>query len=164
MVFKRKAALLIPSLLAFSACSETNQVTSSESTMSSFSSESHSLEKSSSEQSSEIQSAMESSESSSDGKIYYTVSIYQSYLRKPDAMGRTGLRFDTALQIESGIALYRTTEEAREFYHQYLHPLYQSYGQSYDIAYLFNDPECTVLYEAGDPILSDSTFYYFGEG
>ncbi|MEE5995756.1 MAG: hypothetical protein V3G53_04320 [Candidatus Enteromonas sp.] len=162
MVYKR---IIVPlfSLLAFSACSQTGEGPSSEPAAQS-SSESLPLEESSSGQPSQSQSSSELSESISDGKVYYTVSFYQSYLRRADAMGRNGLRFDTSLQIEAGTALYRTTEEGRAFYHNNLHPLYQPHGQSYDIIYLFHDAECTDLYVHGDPILSDSTFYYFGEG
>ncbi len=160
---KNKAFLLISSLFVVSACAQTGQSSPSESPIHS-SQEESSLEEATSEASSQDQSSEKSSESSSDGKVYYTVSIYQSYVRRPDAMGRTGIRFDNSVQIESGLPLYRTTEEGRDFYHQYMHPLYRSYGDAYNIFYLFHDQECRDLYEYGSPILSDMTFYYYGDG
>ena len=163
MSFRTKASLIIPLLLAFSACSLPNQTESSE-PLESSSSENISLKELSSDMVSQDQSSEKSSESSSDGKVYYTVSIYQSYVRRPDAMGRTGIRFDNSVQIESGLPLYRTTEEGRDFYHKYMHPLYRSYGEAYNIFYLFHDQECRDLYEYGSPILSDMTFYYYGDG
>jgi len=161
MVYKR---IIVPlfSLLAFSACSQTGEGPSSEPAAQS-SSESLPLEESSSEQPSQSQSSSELSESISDGKIYYTVSIYQSYIPQPDAMGRTGVRFDTALKVEEGSSLYSSVQEHQSFYDK-IRPLYTAYGGAYSVIYLFYDPECTEFLEHGTQILSDSTFYYYLKG
>ena len=93
----------------------------------------------------------------------FTVKIYQSYVTMDD-YGRTGLRFDTSFKIEAGEPLYTTTEEMRKFYHEMIHPEYSAHGGAYSINYLYTNPECTTYYQAGAPIMGNSTFYYYGSG
>ena len=121
-----------------------------------------SSESSQSESSSIVSSSEESS--SSDDKVYYTVSIYQSYLPYADLYYRTGTRFDTSIKVEAGKPLYTTTEEGREFYRTYMHPVYDARGGAYFVAYFFYDEEYTEQLGFGVPIESDSTFYYYLHG
>jgi len=93
----------------------------------------------------------------------FTVEIYQSYVTT-DAYGRSGLRFDTSFKIEAGEPLYTTTEEMRKFYSEMIHPEYSAHGGAYSINYLYTNPECTKYYQAGAPIMGNSTFYYYGSG
>ena len=90
-------------------------------------------------------------------------SVDQSYVTMDD-YGRTGLRFDTSFKIEAGEPLYTTTEEMRKFYHEMIHPEYSAHGGAYSINYLYTNPECTTYYQAGAPIMGNSTFYYYGSG
>ena len=112
---------------------------------------------------SEPLSSESSLESSSDDKVYHLVSIYQSYPERPDAAGRTGVRFDSAFNIEDGKPLYTTTEEMNAFTAQFK-PAFTPYGGAYSLIPLFYDVECTIFYVHGTPITSDSTFYYYMAG
>lgn len=165
MVFRIKNTLLSITVLGMlSACVPETKVSSiSESSFSTeTSSESTSAESSlnsSLSEESSISSLEESS--SSDDKVYYTVSIYQSYLPYADLYYRTGTRFDTSIKVEAGKPLYTTTEEGREFYRTNMHPVYDARGGAYFVAYLFYDEECTEQLGFGVPIESDSTFYYY---
>ena len=105
----------------------------------------------------------ESSNSPRERIFAFTVKIYQSYVTMDD-YGRTGLRFDTSFKIEAGEPLYTTTEEMRKFYHEMIHPEYSAHGGAYSINYLYTNPECTTYYQAGAPIMGNSTFYYYGSG
>ena len=161
MKARSMTALLTMGLL-LSACSTPAQESSSLETSSAISSISLSSESSQSESSSIVSSSEESS--SSDDKVYYTVSIYQSYLPYADLYYRTGTRFDTSIKVEAGKPLYTTTEEGREFYRTNMHPVYDARGGAYFVAYLFYDEECTEHLGFGVPIESDSTFYYYLDG
>ena len=161
MKARSMTALLTMGLL-LSACSTPAQESSSLETSSAISSISLSSESSQSESSSIVSSSEESS--SSDDKVYYTVSIYQSYLPYADLYYRTGTRFDTSIKVEAGKPLYTTTEEGREFYRTNMHPVYDARGGAYFVAYLFYDEECTKQLGFGVPIESDSTFYYYLHG
>lgn len=161
MKARSMTALLTMGLL-LSACSSPFEESSSLETSSTISSISLSSESSQSESSSIISSLEESS--FLDDKVYYTVSIYQSYMPYADALNRTGTRFDTSIKVEAGKPLYTTTEEGREFYRTYMHPVYDARGGAYFVAYLFYDEECTEQLGFGVPIESDSTFYYYLHG
>ena len=161
MKARSMTALLTMGLL-LSACSTPAQESSSLETSSAISSISLSSESSQSECSSIVSSSKESS--SSDDKVYYTVSIYQSYLPYADLYYRTGTRFDTSIKVEAGKPLYTTTEEGLEFYRTYMHPVYDARGGAYFVHYLFYDEECTEHLGFGVPIESDSTFYYYLDG
>ena len=112
---------------------------------------------------SQDQSSEKSSESSSDGKVYYTVMIYQSYPKRPDAAGRKDTRLDRTLRIESGMPLYTNDEEMLALEHTFS-PKYMAYGGYSSIYLLYHDEACTIYYQFGDPITSDSTFYYYMVG
>lgn len=157
----RSMTALLAMGLFLSACSYPSEESSSLETSSTISSINLSSESSQSESSSIVSSSEESS--SSDDKVYYTVSIYQSYLPYADLYYRTGTRFDTSIKVEAGKPLYTTTEECQEFYHN-LHPVYDARGGAYFVHYLFYDEECTEQLGFGVPIESDSTFYYYLDG
>ena len=161
MKARSMTALLTMGLL-LSACSTPAQESSSLETSSAISSISLSSESSQSESSSIVSSSEESS--SSDDKTYFTVSIYQSYVGRPDALGRTGIRFDTSVKVEAGKPLYNNGEEGQQFYHAYLNPVYDAHGGAIFEGYLFYDEECTEWLGYGVPIESDSTFYYYLKG
>ena len=113
--------------------------------------------------SSSLEESSESSNTPRERIFAFTVKIYQSYVTT-DAYGRTGLRFDTSFKIEAGDALYTTTDEMRKFYREMIHPEYSAHGGAYTIAYLYTNPQCTTYYQAGAPIMGNSTFYYYGSG
>lgn len=162
MVSRIKNTLLSITVLGIlSACvSETKVSSISES---SFSTEASS-ESTSTESSLDSSLSEESSISFSDDKTYFTVSIYQSYVGRPDALGRTGIRFDTSVKVEAGKPLYSNGEEGQQFYHTYLNPVYDAHGGAIFEGYLFYDEECTEWLGYGVPIESDSTFYYYLKG
>ncbi len=162
MLLKRRTIKLSFLLISISACSSPAQESSSLETSSTISSISLSSESSQSESSSIVSSSEESS--SSDDKVYYTVSIYQSYLPYADALNRTGTRFDTSIKVEAGKPLYSNGEEGQQFYHTYLNPVYDARGGAIFEGYLFHDEECTEWLGYGVPIESDSTFYYYLKG
>ena len=110
-----------------------------------------------------LEKSSESSNTPRERIFAFTVKIYQSYVTMDD-YGRTGLRFDTSFKIEAGEPLYTTTEEMRKFYREMIHPEYSAHGGAYTIAYLYTNPQCTTYYQAGAPIMGNSTFYYYGSG
>ena len=110
-----------------------------------------------------LEEPSESSNTPRERIFAFTIKIYQSYVTMDD-YGRTGLRFDTSFKIEAGEPLYTTTEEMRKFYHEMIHPEYSAHGGAYSINYLYTNPECTTYYQAGAPIMGNSTFYYYGSG
>lgn len=150
-------------LAAVSACTPEGAQQSSSGSLFSFSEENSSS--AITEESSIIssQSAESSFESSSDNKVYYLVSIYQSYPIRPDAFGRTGVRFDMSFNVEEGSPLYTNDEEMYALTDRFT-PVFEPYGEAFSLVPLFYDEECTVFYVAGTPILSDSTFYYYMAG
>jgi hypothetical protein len=159
----KKALLAIASTLLLTGCTPKGETSTSLESLHLHSAEeslASSVDKSSTVEStlSEVPSA-----SSSDDRIYYTVMIYQSYPKRPDAAGRKDTRLDRTLRIESGMPLYTNDEEMLALEHTFS-PQYMAYGGYSSIYLLYHDEACTIYYQFGDPITSDSTFYYYMVG
>ncbi len=162
MFFRNKILLLFAVAALLSGCVQKGE-TSNSSESPQFSSTEDSLVSSVSESSiSESKSLESQSESSSDDKVYYTVSIYQSYPNGPDALGRKDTRLDKKLKIKSGDPLYTDTVGMRALKDS-LNPQYTPLGGYYYLSLLYRDEECTLRYKC-EPIDSDSAFYYYMGG
>ena len=162
MFFKNKILLLFAVAAFLSGCTQKNEAPISLKSSQSFSTEDSQVSSVSESSISESESSESQSESSSDDKVYYTVSIYQSYPKRPDALGRKDTRLDRTFKTEAGKPLYTSDEERRALADTFK-PQFTPYGGMYHLTLLFLDEKCTVFYRE-EPILSDSIFYYFMEG
>ena len=108
-------------------------------------------------------SSADSSSDSLDDNEYCSVSIYQSYPEYNLGHMKGEIRFDKTIKVECGQPLYSTREEVLAFEGR-LDIDYYPHGGAWFTHYLFVDPECTIYYVRGTPILEDSSFYYYCEG
>lgn len=92
-------------------------------------------------------------------KVYYTVSIYQSYLI-PDKGVYGNPRFDTSVEVEGNKPLFSTREEHRWLEDQ-CRPIYYSAGEVYFVNSFFLDETCQTRVKASFVLNSDVNVYYY---
>lgn len=110
-----------------------------------------------------IASSTDSSSDSFGDNDYCSVSIYQYYPEYNFGHSKGEIRFDMTIMVEYGQPLYSTVEEVDNFEGR-LRIDYLPHGGTWFTHYLFCDPDCTIYYRWGTPILTDSSFYYYCEG
>ena len=107
-------------------------------------------------------SSLSSLESSSDNKVYFTVSIYQSYLIADKGVYGNP-RFDFAIKVESGQPLYSTVEEQQSL-EDMCRESYRPNGGAYHLAGFYLDEACRQFITPQMLVESDMNAYYHCEG
>ena len=112
--------------------------------------------------SSPLPSSKPASSSSLDGKIYHTVSIFQSYYVEEDgAYGNP--RFDFSVKIEEGKPLYANSNEHDALTRQ-CNEIYHPNGGYYLCVGFYSDVTCTSYITSYMLVESDMNAYYYCEG
>lgn len=109
--------------------------------------------------SSQASSSSEGTSSSSDGRVYFTVSIYQSYLI-PDKGIYGNPRFDTSVMAEAKKPLYTTVEEMQELEYQ-CRESYHANGGAYSRVCFFTDETCQTYVNRNTIVDSNMNIYYY---
>lgn len=100
--------------------------------------------------------------SSSEEKVFYTISIYQSYITDDRVIYKEP-RFDINLTYEAGQVLYETADEKHAL-GDLLHPVYHPTGGTWGLAYFCFDIKCTEWIGYGFAVNEDMSIYYFCYG
>lgn len=100
--------------------------------------------------------------SSSDNRVYYTVSIYQSYYID-ETMTFGNPRYDTSVKVEAGKPLFETSDEARALRSK-CHEVYTPSGGTWFIDGFFIDETCTQYITSYMLVESDMNAYYYCHG
>ena len=107
----------------------------------------------------QVSSSLEATSSSSYGRVYFTVSIYQSYLI-PDKGIYGNPRFDTSVMAEAKKPLYTTVEEMQELEYQ-CRESYHANGGAYSRVCFFTDETCQTYVNRNTIVDSNMNIYYY---
>lgn len=98
----------------------------------------------------------------SSNTVYYTVSIYQSYLI-PDKGVYGNPRFDTSVKAEAKKPLYTTSEEMQDLEGR-CRESYHPNGGMYSKVCFFTDETCQTFISTSTIVNSDMCIYYYCVG